>query len=150
MAFRRSDHVFHAVVDNFHGASGFHCQQRGMRRDHGRVFFFSAERSAGFHLHDAHFFFGQRKKGHQGLVHVVWALQGTPNGGSVFRVERRDHAVVFDIELFLRAGEIFALDDVRRFIPDGFDVALFNQVTLERVVSAPNDCGLQLAFFDGV
>ena len=34
MALRRGGHVFHAVVDNFHGASGFHRQQRGVARDH--------------------------------------------------------------------------------------------------------------------
>ena len=34
MALRRGGHVFHTVVDNFHGASGFHRQQRGVARDH--------------------------------------------------------------------------------------------------------------------
>ena len=121
-----------------------------MSRDHGGVFFFPAERSAGFHLHDAHFFFGQREKRHQRLMHVIRALQGTPNGNAVFRVERCNHAVVFYVELLLSTGEVFTFDDVRGFFPDGFHVALFHEKILERIVAAPNDWGLPLAFFDGV
>ena len=150
MPLGRCGHVFHAVVDNFHGAAGFHCQQPSVPRDHGRVFFFSAKRSASLHLHDAHFFFGQREKSHQRLVHVVRALQGTPNGDAILRVECRDHTIVFNIALFLRASEILALDDVRRFFPNAIRVTFFHEKILKRIVGAPDDRRFVLTLFDGM
>ncbi len=148
MPLRRRRHIFHAVVDNFHGPAGFDREQRRMARDHGRVLFFSAECAARLHLHDANLVLGKAAQRHQRLVNVVRALQRTPDGDSIFRIERGDDAVVFDVQLLLRAGEVLALDDVRRFFPDGVYVPLLNQIALEGVVGAPDDCGSLLAFFD--
>ncbi len=81
---------------------------------------------------------------------IMDGLQRSPNGNSIRSVIRRDHSVIFDVQLLLRAGEVLAFDDERRFLPDGVDVTLFNQVGLEGIVGAPDDCGLLLAVFDGV
>ena len=121
-----------------------------MTSDHGRILFLSTERASGFHLHDANFVFGKAAQRHQRFVNVVRALQRAPDGDATFRVECRDDSVVLDVQLLLRAGEILALDDVRRFGAGGVHVALFNQVTLEDIVGAPDDCGSSLAFFHGV
>jgi hypothetical protein len=119
-------------------------------RDHGRVFFLSSERASGFHLHNANLVFGKAAQRHQRLMNVVRALQRAPHSNSIFGVERRDRSVIFDVQLLLRAGKVLALDDVRRFLPDGVHVTLFNQEGLESIVAAPDDCGLLLAFFHGV
>ena len=44
--------------------------------------------------------------------------------------------LVLDVELFLRAGCVFAFDDVVGFRPHAFDVAFLDQVCLE-MLSAP-------------
>ena len=85
-----------------------------MRRDHGRIFFLAAKRAAGFRLHDANSILGQVEKRHQRLVDVVRTLQRAPDRDALLGVERGDHAVVFDVELLLRAGGVFAFDDVVR------------------------------------
>jgi len=69
-------------------------------------------------------------------MNVIRTLQRAPDGDSVFRVECRDDSIVFDVQLFLRAGEVLALDDVRSFFPNGVYVALFNQVALKSIVCA--------------
>ena len=83
-------------------------------------------------------------------MNVVWALQRAPNGDSILGVERCDDSVVFDVQLLLRAGEVLALDDVRRIFPNSVCVSLFNQVALKGIVRAPDDCRSSLAFFHGV
>ena len=65
-------------------------------------------------------------------------------------VVRCDHSIIFDIQLFLRAGEVFTLDDVRGFFPDGIDVVLFHEKSFESIVGAPNDGGFSFAVLDGV
>ena len=79
MPLRRSRHVFHAVVNNFHWPSRLHRQQRSMRGDHRRIFFLAAESASGLHLHDANFFRRQIAKGHQRFVNVIRTLQRAPH-----------------------------------------------------------------------
>src|SRR5260221_8549750 len=73
-----------------------------MPRDHGRVFFFAAECSSRFRLHNAHLFFRQSAKDPQSFVNVEGALQRTPHGNPGDRVEDGNHSVVFNVEM-LRA-----------------------------------------------
>ncbi len=141
MPFCRRGHVFHAVVNDFHGLARLDGKQGGVPRDHRRVFFFSAEGASGFHLDDADFVFGETAEGHQRFVDVVGALQGAPDGDSTLRLKRSDHAVVFDVQLLLLAGEIFAFYNMRGVSPDSIHVALFDQVFLEGVVGTPDDVG---------
>ena len=74
---------------------------------------------------------------------LPWTV--TPVSSGVFR----DAAVVFDIELLLRAGGVLAFDDVVRGCPDTVDVALVHAVGFEGIVGAPDDGVLPLAVFDG-
>ena len=50
-----------------------------------------------------------------------------------------DHPVRLDVELLLRAGLVFALDDDLGLGPRGVDVAAGDEVALEDVVLAPDD-----------
>ena len=150
VTFRRRGHVFHAVVDDFHRPTGLDGQERRMRRNHGRKLFFSAKGAACLHLHDTNFLFGKAAKRHQSFVNVVRTLQRTPDGDSFLRIERCDDSIVFDVELLLRSGGVFAFHDVSCFLPDRVHVALFNQKSFEDVVSTPDDRGLLLAFCHGV
>ena len=85
----------------------------------------------------------------QRLVHVVGALQRTPHGNAALGAPLGDDAVVLNVEMLLRAGAVFAFDNVRGRCPHGIDVALFEQEALEQIVRAPDDLILALAFFDG-
>jgi len=80
---------------------------------------------------------------------IIGTLQGTGDGETEFLVVFGDDSVVFDIEVFLRAGSIFAFDDMRGGGPDGVDIALFEMKALDGVVRAPDDLGLGFTFFDG-
>ncbi len=82
-------------------------------------------------------------------MNVVRTLERAPDGEALLRIEGGDHAVVFDVELFLRAGRVFGFDDVIRVLPDGIDVAFFDQISFEGVVGAPDDVMEGFAFFDG-
>ena len=85
---------------------------------------------------------------HQRLVHVVRALQRSPHGHAVGGIRHRDHALIFDVELFLRAGPVFALDDDVGLRPGGVHVAFLHVVRLEYVVLAPDDCAFRERILD--
>ena len=53
MPLRRRQHVFDAVVDELDRPARLEGGQRGMARDHRRIFFLAAEAAAGFRLDDA-------------------------------------------------------------------------------------------------
>ena len=117
MALGGGGHVFGAVVDDFYGVAGLHGEQRGVRADDGGEVFFAAEGSAGFDLDDAALFFGEVEDEGERVDEVVGALHGAADGDSANvaggRVEIAfgDDAVGFDVELLLRAGGVFALND---------------------------------------
>ncbi len=110
-----------------------------MARDHGGVFFFASEASTGFGLHDADAILSEVEEFHEGLVHVIGALHGTPDRDPILGIGYGHHPVGFDVELLLRAGAVFAFDDVVSVCPDGIGVALFHEVGLEDVVFAPDE-----------
>ena len=94
--------------------------------------------------------FRQVEKRHQRFVDVIRALQRTPHGDALIRIKRRDHPVIFDIELFLRAGRVFAFDDVDRHSSKRCPRRPFRTKNVLNVLSvAPDDFGLPFAFFDG-
>ena len=80
MALRSGGHVFGAVVNNFHRLARFPRQQRGVARDHRRIFLLAAESAAGLRLHHAYFFRRANRTAPPARVHVVRALQRTPHG----------------------------------------------------------------------
>ena len=82
-------------------------------------------------------------------MNVVGALQRAPDRDALAASNSAIIAVVFDVELLLRAGRIFAFDDVVGLFPDAVDVALFDQICFEDVVLSPDDFGRLFAFFDG-
>src|ERR1700730_10269023 len=102
-----SSHVFHPVVDNFYWLSGLDSQERDMRGEHRWVLFLAAKRAARFHLHHTYTVFRQATQFHERLMYIVGALQRTPHGDSLVRIESRDHSIVFDVQLLLRAGGVF-------------------------------------------
>ncbi len=129
MAFGGGDHhVFGAVINNFHRFAGFPGQQRRVRRDHRGIFFLAAESAAGLRLNHANVFRGQREERYQRLLNVVGALKGTPHRHPVGGIRHGNHALSFDIQLFLRAGAVFAFDDEVGLRPGGIDVAFFHVV----------------------
>ena len=146
MALGGRHHVFRAVVHNFHGLPGFPRQKRRVPRDHGGIFFLAAESAARFGLNDAEFFRREAEQGDERFVHVVGALQRSPDRHPIRGIGRRDHALVFDVELFLRPGAIFAFDNDLRLRPCGIHVALFHEIGLENVVLSKN----YGAFRDGI
>ena len=54
MPLRRREHVLDAVVDDLDRPPRLAREQRGVARDHRRIFFLAAETAAGFRLDDAH------------------------------------------------------------------------------------------------
>ncbi len=84
--------------------------------DGGEVFF-AAEGSAGLGLDDAALFFGEVEDELEGVDEVVGALHCALDGDGVegavgVKVGFGDDAVVFDVELLLCAGVVFAFYDV--------------------------------------
>ena len=132
-------HIFGAIVNQLHRFARFPRQQRRVAGDHRRIFFLSAEASAGFHLNDANFLRRQAEQRDQRLVHVVRALHRTPHGDAVLQIGYRDRAVIFDVELFLRAGFVLSFDDDVGFGEAPVDVALVHEVRLENIVVAPDN-----------
>jgi hypothetical protein len=63
-------------------------------------------------------------------------------------IESGDHSVVLDVKLLLRAGRVFAFHNVIGFRPNFVDLALFDQISFEDIVRAPDDFGAALAFFN--
>ena len=140
--------IFHAVVDHLDRVAALHGQQPRVRGEHRRVIFLAAECASGLGLNHAHFFVGKIEDRSQRFVHVKRALQRAPHGDAVFRAPLRDHAVVFNVEMLLRAGAVFAFDDVRGLRPHLIHIAFFKQEPLEHVVFAPDDRVLALALFN--
>ena len=134
MALGRRHHVLRAVVDELHGLPGFPRQQRRVARDDRRVFFLAAKAATGLHLDHAHLVRRQIEERRQRLVNVVRTLHRAPDRHAVGRVRRSHHAVRFDVELLLRAGLVFALDDEVGRGERGVDVPRVTSVVLEDVV----------------
>ena len=137
MPLGRRHHVLGAIVNELDRLAGLPRQQRRMTRDDRRVLFLAAKAAAGLHLHDAHLVGRQVEERPQRLVDVVRALHRAPDRDAVGGVRRRDHAVRFDVELFLRAGLVFALDDELGRRQRAIDVAARDEVVLEDVVACP-------------
>ncbi len=123
----------------FTGLPDFQAKQRGMGREHRWIFFFAAEAAACFGLHHANAFLRQTKKLHERLVHVVRALQRTPDRDAFGLIGPRDHPLRLDVELLLRARFVGAVDDQIRGRPDLIDIAFFNEKGFENIVAAPDD-----------
>ena len=126
MTLRGGGHIFESVINNFYGLAGFHREERGVGSDHRRILFLATERAAGFHLHDTDAIGGESKKFHEGFVDVVRALERAPDGEAMLGIEGGDHAVVFDVELLLRAGGVFRFDDEVGVLKGGVEVAFFD------------------------
>ena len=119
-----------------------------MPRDEGRIFFLAAEAAARFRLNHSNFFGRETKQGDQRFVHIVRTLQRTPDGYTVRRIGRCDHALIFDVELLLRPGPVFALDDDVRLRPCGVHVASFEVIFLENIVVAIKDGAFREGILD--
>ena len=148
MPLRRRHHVLGAIVDELYGRSGFPRQQRRVARDDRRILFLAAKAATGLHLHDTDLVGGQIEERTQRLVNVVRALHRSPDRDARVRARSRDHAVRFDVELFLRPGLVLAFDDDLRRGKCRVDVAARDDVLLEDVVGAPHDRSLFERFID--
>src|SRR6202030_4250914 len=62
--------------------------------------------------------------------------------------ENRDHPIVFDVQLLLRASGVFRFDNVVGVFERAFYITLFNEVTFKNVVGAPNNFRKLLAVLD--
>src|ERR1035438_7161272 len=80
-------------------------------------------------------------------MHVVRALQRTPDCDSALGAVFSDHAVVLDIEMFLRACAVLSFHNVRRAGPDRVDIAFLQKKTLQHIVGAPHNHIPPLALF---
>src|SRR6185503_2153604 len=119
-----------------------------MSGNQGWVFFFTAKPAASFSLNDADLLFRQAKQFYERFVNVVRTLHRTPDRDAFSRIRDRNRTVVFDVELFLRAGFIFTFDDQICCGPSFIYVALIDQKLLEDVVFAPNDLFLRERIFE--
>ena len=120
-----------------------------MRGNHRGIIFLASERAASLRLDHANLLRGQIKDAQQRLVYVVRTLHRTPDGEAIGLRPIRDDTVVLNVELLLRAGMVFACDNVRCSLPRGIHVALFHQEALDDVVLAPHNRLLPLALLDG-
>ena len=107
----RRQHVFDAVVHKLHGPAGLPRGERRVARDHRRILLLAAEAAAGFRLHDANPIAGQPEQDRQRAVNVVRTLHRAVDGDAAAGIRHCDDAVRLDVQLFLEAGPIFALDD---------------------------------------
>ena len=145
MAFGSRGQIFHAVVDHFDWVARLESQQRGVRGQDRWIVLLAAKGAAGLGLNHTHLVLGQIEDRHQRLVHVVRALQRAPHHDAALGAVLGDDSVVFNVKMLLRAGAVFAFDDVRCAAPCRVDIALFKQKTLEAVIRAPNNDVLPLA-----
>ena len=139
MALGGRDHILGAIVNKLHRRAGLPGEKRRVAGDDGRVLFLAAEAAAGFHLHNADLVRRQVEDRLQRLVDVVRALHRTPDRDAIGAAGRRHHPVRFDIQLFLRASLVFALDDDVRGGNRGVDITACHHIVLEDVVAAPHD-----------
>ncbi len=133
-------HVLGAIVNKLHRRAGLPGEKRRVGGDDGRVLFLATEAAAGFHLHDADLVRRQIEDRLERLVDVVRALHRTPDSDALGRAGRGHHPVRFDVQLFLRASLVFALDDDVRRSDRGVDITACHHVVLEDVVATPHDC----------
>ncbi len=89
-----------------------------MAGEYGGIILFAAKCAPGLRLNDANFVFGQIENRAQSLEDVIGTLQRSPNRDAAFRAVLRNHALVFDVEMFLRSRAIFALHDMRGVSPN--------------------------------
>ena len=129
----------------------------------------AAEGAAGLGLDDAALFLGQAEDQRERVDEVVGALHGAGDGDRFQRAVGRaegfgDDAVVFDVELLLRAGAVLAFDDEVGGGEGGLELggrAVLHEEGLEgvrlvmvRVIAVPDDSGLvaggaRFGVFDG-
>jgi len=70
---------------------------------------------------------------------IIGTLHRAPYSHTFTLVRYGYRAIVFNIELFLRSGFVFAFNDEIRVGPNSIDVSFVDQEFLEDVVFAPND-----------
>jgi hypothetical protein len=130
-------HVLLAVVDHLHRPARLAREERRVRRQHRRVFFFSAEAAAGLELDHARLLGADAEERHERLLHVIRALHRAPDGDPALGGVG-DDPVGLDVELLLRPGLVSALDDHVGPGQRGLDVALDDGEGLEDIVGAPD------------
>ena len=140
--------ILHAVVNHLDGMAGLESQQSRMGSEGRRIILFAAKGAAGFSLDDADLVFGQIKDREQRPVHVVRTLQRAPHRYSICLAPLSDDTVVFNVEMLLRAGAIFTLDNVHRVSPCGIHIALLEKEALDYIVRAPDNYILPFALFN--
>ena len=123
-------HVLEAVVDELHRPPRLQRQQRRVPGDDRGVVLLAAEAPARLRLDDAHLLVGKAQQPHQGLVHVVRALERAvdrhPVGG-----RDGDDAVRLDVDVLLAAGAVLALDHEVGLGEAAGEVALLDRDLLE-------------------
>src|SRR5207247_9412682 len=62
-----------------------------------------------------------------------------PYGEPLPSIANRYDSIVLDVELLLRSGLVFALDNVVGRGPHSVDVALLQKIRFESIVFSPND-----------
>ena len=105
-----------------------------MAGDHRRVFFLAAEAAAGLRLNDADLFIRKAKQDFQRAMHVVRTLHRAVNRDAVIGaggIGHGNHAVRLDIELFLVARAIVAVDNHIGRSKTGLEIALVDGDRLE-------------------
>jgi hypothetical protein len=115
MPLRRRQHVFDAVVEQFHRAPGLHREQRRMTGNHRRVFFLPAEAAASLGLNDTDVVVWETEQHLERAVHVVRTLHRAverdactaASGASGYG----NDAVGLDVELLLMTHAVLAGDD---------------------------------------
>ena len=110
MALGGGQHVLDAVVDQLDRAARLQRQQRRVAGNDGRVVLLAAEPAARFRLDHAHLVSGEGQELAERLVHVVRALQRAVERDAAL-ARHGQHAVRLDVEMFLVAGPVLALDD---------------------------------------
>ena len=73
-------------------------------------------------------------------------MQRAPDGDALLFTVVGDGAVVFDVEMLLRAGAVFAFNDVSGTGPRGVYIAFFEEEAFQQVVLAPYDRGSGVRF----
>ena len=133
MPLGRRQQILDAVVDHLHRTAGLEREDRGVARQHRRVFFLAAEAAAGFRLHHPDAIGRQLQQHDQRLVHVVGTLQRSVDRHLAV-AGHRDHAVGLDVELLLMGGAIFAFDHEISIPKPQIDIALVDRDLLEAQV----------------
>jgi len=107
----RGGDVLVPVIDHPNGSAGLDREQGRMEPDHRRVLLLTAEPTAGLSLDDARLAVVDREPDLQRGMDVVRALQRAVDRHPAILPRHGDHRVVLDVELFLVADAVFALED---------------------------------------